>query len=604
MTLNEHDANRTKYPNSQNGKGKEHIKNKDLMGAGALARLLSPVKGYLMASATLAMLGAALGLSPYIAIAEIMKQILKNNDTEMIWLWLIVGIAGAGLRLALTYWSSRLGHFADAELLHKIRIRIVNRLGAIPLGWFRENGSGAIKKVMTTDLEEMHQLIAHSIREIIGAVTVVFVGIGYLLMINWQMALVSMTVLGIMYLSFRISMRSASTHMDRLLVAETKISTTAVEYADGITVVKTFGVGGRLLSRFGDAVGEYTNAFKDWVSETKFSSAFSRVFASEVTLLSVIATVGLWYVSSGQLAVADLLPFLIVGIGLPTTIVPAVHGSQGLRKGRLCASNIGRVLTQQTIMDPELPLVPQHFNIAFDKVSFAYAGMNDVLREISFECPAGTITALVGPSGSGKSTIAHLLPRFYDVSEGRITVGGVDIRSIASEKLLGSMSLVFQDIVLLKDTVRENIRVALPHATDAQIIYAARTAYIHDVIMDLPQGYDTILGSGTAGLSGGERQRLTIARAILSNAPIVVLDEATASLDPDNEMLVQRALSALVKEKTVLMIAHRLHTIRNAHQIIVLQNGKITERGTHQQLLQNQSLYTRLWEAQQHALNI
>ena len=572
----------------------------NLMSTKALNRLLSPVKNYLIAGCILSVLGSAVGLAPYIAIAEIAKLILKNPDvsSQTIWLWVGIGIAGAFLRLVLLFFSSRVGHVADAEILHKIRVRIVKHLGTMPLGWFREKGSGVIKKVMTTDLEEMHQLIAHSLREMLGAVTAIVVSIGYLWVVNWQMTLVSIAILLIMYVSFRIAMRSATTHMNRLIVAETKISNSAVEYADGITVVKTFGVGGRLLSRFDNAVKELTNAFRIWVSETKYSSAISRMFASEITLLGVLIITGLLFISNGTLTVADFLPFLIVGIGLPTAIVPAVHGSQGLRKGRLSASNIEKVLLQNVIPESDSPQEPQEYSIAFNKVSFAYSGNNDVIRDISFECPQGTVTALVGRSGSGKSTIVHLLPRFYDVEQGSITIGGVDIRQMSSEKLLSSMSLVFQDIVLLRDTVRENIRIANPNATDEAILKATKAAYIHDVIEQLPQGYDTVLGAGNIGLSGGEQQRLTIARAMLSDAPIVVLDEATASLDPDNEVLVQQALSSLVKSKTVIMIAHRLYTVSNAHQIIVLQEGKIAEKGTHQELLDNQSLYAKMWEAQ------
>lgn len=569
-----------------------------LLGSKALIRLLSPVRNYLIAGSILAMAGSALGLAPYIAIAEIARLILKNAGIQTIWLWVGIGIAGVFLRLVLLYFSSKTGHYADAEVLHKIRVRIVRRLGAIPLGWFREKGSGVIKKVMTTDLEEMHQLIAHSLREMIAAVTAIVIGIGYLWMVSPKMTLVSIAVLLIMYISFRIAMRSVTTHMNRLLKAETQISTSAVEYADGIAVVKTFGAGGRLLSRFDDAVKEHTNAFKVWVLETKYSSAVSRLFASEVTLLGVLTITGLLLVGNGTLAVADLLPFLIVGTGLPATLVPAVHGSQGFRKGRLSASNIENVLLQEVLPESENPQEPGKYSVAFHNVSFAYSGNNDVIRDISFECPQGTVTALVGPSGSGKSTLAHLLPRFYDVRRGSITIGGIDIRQIASEKLLSSMSLVFQDVVLLRDTVRENIRIAHPEATDEAVISAARAAHIHEVIRQLPKGYDTVLGTGNSGLSGGERQRLTIARAILSDAPIVVLDEATASLDPDNEILVQQALSTLVKNKTVIMIAHRLYTVNNAHQIIVLQEGKIAEKGTHRQLLQNQSLYAQMWKAQ------
>lgn len=572
----------------------------ELLRTKALKKLLWPVRRYIIAGCTLAMLGSALGMVPYIAIAEIARLIFDHIKApeKDIWLWVGTGIVGVFVRLALIYLSSMVGHVADADILHDIRVRIVRKLGTIKLGWFREKGSGAIEKVMTTDLEEMHQLIAHSLREIISAVTSIIVGITYLWLINWQMTLISITVLLIMYVSYRIAMRSVTTHMNRLLLAEGKISTSAVEYADGIAVVKTFSAGGRLLSRFNDAVKEYEYTMGIWVAETMYSSAFSRLFASEVTLLAVLTSAGLYFISKGSLLVVDFLPFLIVGIGLPTSLVPAVHGSQGLRKGRLSASNIESILSQQVISETTDPLEPSEYGVAFEKVCFNYSDGHDVIHDISFECPQGTVTALVGRSGSGKSTLAHLLPRFYDVRKGKISIGGIDIRKMTSRKLLSSMSLVFQDIVLLKDTIRENIRIANSNATDEMIIKVAKAAHIHDVILKFPQGYDTKLGMGDSGLSGGEQQRLTIARALLSNAPIVVLDEATASLDPDNEVLVQQALTVLIKNKTVIMIAHRLYTVSSAHQIIVLNEGRILEKGNHQQLLSNGSLYAKMWKAQ------
>lgn len=589
MTLNNHnqDQNTSKVGSK-------------LMNTGALFALLSPIRNYLIIACIMAILGSALGLAPYIAIAEITKLILSNVNysSQDIWLWVGFGIIGALLRLIFLFFSSRWGHYADAEILYKIRVRIVQQLGTIPLGWFREKGSGVIKKVMTSDLEEMHQLIAHSLREMLGAVTAIIIALIYLYLTNWKMTLVTVSVLLIMYISYRIAMRSVTTHMTRLLNAETKISTSAVEYADGITVVKTFGVGGKLLNRFEDAVKEHTNAFQIWVSETKYSSGFSRLFASEVTLLGVLTIAGLILVNNNTLSISDFLPFLIVGIGLPTSIIPAVHGSQGLRKGRLSASNIENLLSLETIPESQYPQEPQYYSIEFQNVSFGYTPDQKVIKNISFDCPQGTVTALVGKSGSGKSTIASLLPRFYDIQQGNISIGGIDIKQMASEKLLSTLSLVFQDIVLLNDSVRENIRIANPEATEEDIITAAKAAQIHEIIKQLPQGYDTLLGTGNNGLSGGEKQRLTLARAILSNAPIVILDEATASLDPDNEILVQQALNVLVKNKTVIMIAHRLYTISNAHQIIMLENGEIAEKGTHEQLINNQSLYSKMWEAQ------
>ncbi|RBM18858.1 ABC transporter [Prauserella sp. PE36] len=568
------------------------------------ANMLRPVRPHLVTTAVLSAVAAAAGFAPFVAIAEIARAVLGAPSLGSVagtaWTWAGIGAGGALLRLLLLGLCTHVGHKADAEMLHHLRVQIVRRLGVVPLGWFRSAGSGQVKKAMTSDIEEMHELIAHALGALVGAAAALTVGIGYLVFVDWRMALITVAIPVAAVITYRLAMRSLPAHMSRLLAAEGQISAASVEYVDGITVVKAFGgTEGKVLGRFDDAMREHTAAYRAWLAGNRASSAMNRVLGSEMAVLGVVMAAGLGFVGAGWLTVPDLLPFLIVGIGLPTSFTPMIHGAQGVRMARVSAGNLDRLLSKPPLPEPEQPREPRGYRVELDRVSFSYDGVTNALDGVSAVCEPGTVTAIVGPSGAGKSTVASLLPRFYDVTGGAIRIGGVDVREISSKTLLSSMSLVFQDVVLLRDTVTENIRIGRPDATDDEVRQAAKAAQIHPVIEQLPHGYDTVLDSGKGGLSGGERQRLTIARAILSGAPIVVLDEATASLDPDSETAVQDALSELVAGKTVIVIAHRLHTIAAADQILVLDEGSVAESGTHHELLASGGLYARMWRAQQ-----
>lgn len=574
-----------------------------LIGFGDAARMLRPVRRHLPACAVFSAVGEAAGLAPYVAIAEIARTLFDQPVREAqstVWTWVVVGAVGALLRLVLLGLSVHVGHHADATMLHRLRVRIVEHLSVLPLGWFRSAGSAQVKKAMTDDLEDMHHLFAHSLGEILGATSALIVAAVYLLSVDVPMGLVTLAVPLAALVGYRFSMRSMPEHMARLIAAERQVSVSAVEYGDGISVAKTFGAGGRVLDRFTGAVNEQRAAFRVWVDEIRYSSALYRVLGSEVTAAAVVVAVGTAFVHAGRMPVIDLVPFLVVGIGLPTSSIPMLQGSIGLRTARMAAGHIAALLALPGLAEPRETSVPRDAGIELDTVSFSYDGVSDALREVSAVCAPGTVTALVGPSGAGKSTLAGLLARFHDVSGGAIRVGGVDVRDMSSRTLLSSLSLVFQDVVLLRDTVTENIRIGRPDADAEQVRAAAKAAHIHEVIQRLPDGYDTVLDTTGIGLSGGERQRLTIARAICADAPIVVLDEATAALDPDSEAAVQSALAELTAGRTVIVIAHRLHTIASADRILVLDGGQLVEEGTYRNLMARDGLFARMWRAQRH----
>lgn len=568
------------------------------IGYRAAVTMLRPVHPHLLTGAALAATAAAAGLLPYIAIGEIARSMLGGSVSPgAVWTWLGVGAAGAFIRLACQGLDIYVGHHADAKMLHELRVRIVDRLGVVPLGWFRTAGSGQVKKAMTVDLEAMHALFAHALSQVVGAAAATVVAVGYLISVDVPMTAIAVAVPLASLVAYRLAMRSMPHHTARLIAAEGRISSATVEYADGVAVAKTFGAT-TALDRYDAAVRDYRDAFRTWVGEVRYSTAASHVLAGELTLLTVVLLAGMWFVGAGRLAMAEVVPFLVVGVGLATPLMQWISGTIGLRSARVAAGHIDRLLAVPPLPEPAQARTPEHYGVEFDRATFSYGGVAAV-EDISLRCEPGAVTALVGPSGAGKSTLAALLPRFYDVTGGAIRIGGVDIRDMSSHELLSAIALVFQDVVLLRDTVAENIRLARPGASDEDVRQAAKAAQIHDTILRLPRGYDTVLDStGGAGLSGGERQRLTIARAILAQSSIVVLDEATAALDPDNEAAVQDALAELISGKTVIVIAHRLHTIVNADQIVVLDNGRVVETGVHTELLGRGGLYAQMWRAQ------
>lgn len=568
--------------------------------AQAAGRLLRPLKPVFIAAGVLQGLVTLVELAPFFLLVELARRMLAGAAGAELWaigLW-AVALMGAGIVLsaALLLWL----HLVDARFERDLRLRLLGKLARLPLGWFQARGSGQVKQLVQDDTLSLHYLVTHAVSDAVAAVIAPVAVLVYLFAVDPSLALILLVPV-LVYIVTMAWMMLAS--KDRIAQAQRwaeRMNAEAAGYLEGQPVVRVFG--GAAASTFRARLGEYIGFLNDWQRPFIGMKTFMDLATRPATFLLLICLFGTLRVAAGGMDPVALLPFLLLGTTFGSRLLGIGYGLSGLRGGILAARRIQVVLEEPELetASPGEPAdaaasVPRGL-VEFDGVGFSYRPGAPVLENVSLRLEPGTMTALVGPSGSGKSTLAALLARFHDVERGAIRVGGRELRELSADELYGLVGFVFQETQLIRGTVRENLALAVPGATAEQIEAAARAAQIHDRILRLPQGYDTVLGPDAA-LSGGERQRLTIARAILADTPVLVLDEATAFADPESEYLVQRALNRLTAGRTVLIIAHRLHTVTGVDRIVVLDHGRIAETGTHAELLDRGGRYRRLWDA-------
>lgn len=572
-----------------------------------LGGLLAPIRTTLIIACGLQAISAAAGVVPFIAVGELGRVLMQDGPTDETAAWSIalIGAAALVVRLVFLMAAGGLTHLADVDFQLALRRRVAAHLGRVPLGWFTERTAGEVKKAVQDDIAALHHMIGHAFLDLTTAAVTVIVSLGYLLWVDWRLTLVSMVPVATGLCLYALRMRSYGEKMAAFNEALGRVNAASVAFVQGIAVVKTFGQARRAYGRFLDETKRFVDYFWAWVSGLVRNAAASEVVLSPLFCLVVVLGVGAVFVAQGWSAPVDLVPFVVLALGFSAPVLTLEYAQYDLMLAGAAAKRLCALMDTPVLPEPEPGIetrAPETGRVVFDNVRFGYDAETVVLDGVNLVLEPGTVTALVGRSGSGKSTLAKLLPRFWDPTGGQITVGGVPVAALPASVLYRLIGFVFQDVQLLRASIRDNIALARPDATMAEIERAAQAAQIHARIVALPRGYDSVVGQD-ARLSGGEAQRVSIARAILADTPILVLDEATAFADPQSEAAIQDALSTLVAGRTLLVIAHRLYTIVGADRIAVMDRGRIVATGRHDELLDRCELYAGLWSASERSIN-
>lgn len=545
-------------------------------------------------SILLAVLGEMFGIVPFLMVALLADELYRGTATIQRVLF-FSGIAAICqlIKMLLTWRSSLMSHKISFTILKNIREAITDRMAKVPMGVMLETPTETFKNLIVDNVAKLEDSMAHFMPELPSNIAAPLCSILLIFILDWRMGLASLITIPLGILFFAAMMRGYGPRMENYMRSANDMNSSLVEYVSGIQVIKAFNRSASSYGKYSKSVNYFHDSTMEWWSQCWFWNAAARAVLPS-TLLGTLP-VGAWLYMEGTLSLPVFLISLVVPLGF---VAPLMKVSEAMEQVSMIKGNLEQVtafLKTPELVRPSEPVSLGERTYQFEDVHFGYKE-TEVLHGISFQTRPGTMTAIVGPSGSGKSTIAKLMAGFWDVTSGSVRFGGQDIRQIPFEQLMGEISYVAQDNFLFDKSIRENIRMGNPAATDEEVEDAAKAANCHDFIMQLEQGYDTLAGDAGDRLSGGERQRITIARAMLKPSSVVILDEATAYADPENEALIQQAISKLVAGKTLIVVAHRLNTIRNADQILVVANGNIAGRGTQEELLRECPIYQKMWQ--------
>ena len=533
---------------------------------------------------------------PYFMIADVVKMFLDGNREFKAYLVKAVWIALSFILAELLHSiSTALSHKATFTVLANIRKTCCEKLARVPLGYVKDTSSGTFKNILVERIDSIETTLAHIVPEFTSNLLAPVIILIYFFLTDWRLALWSLVPVVVGFLSYFGMMLDYKPSFERTVQTTKDLNDAAVEYIDGIEVIKAFGKTESSYAKFTRAAMAYADSFISWMKRCSIFHALMMV-VTPYTLLTVLPF-GAHYVENGTLTIPDFIMCIILSLGIVGPLITVGSYTDDLGKIGVIVGEVVGILEQPELKRPaESTAVPKDNSVTLTDVKFGYHD-KEILHGVTMELKAGTVNAIVGPSGSGKSTIAKLIASLWDVNSGSIKIGGTDIKQLSLTDFNRKIAYVAQDNYLFNESVRENIRQGNPNATDEQVIEVTKKSGCYDFIMQLENGFDTIVGGAGGHLSGGERQRISIARAMLKDAPIVILDEATAYTDPENEAILQNSIAKLVAGKTLIVIAHRLSTVKDSDQIFVINEGNVAAHGTHEELLASCPLYKEMWNA-------